>query len=233
MATTSYSLPFADRQRAGKVLGEALEAWRTSSPAVLALPRGGVPVGLEVARALRAPLDVLVVRKLGAPLQPELAVGAIAAGVTFVDPRLAAATGATETYLARCIEEERRELARREAAYRGDRPPLAVTGRTIIVVDDGLATGATARAAVRALRQAGAARVIVAAPVGSPDSVESLRTEADAVVCLHTPPWFRAVGEAYSDFSQTSDAEVRACLEEAEQWTLAPSGGRRDATAPG
>jgi putative phosphoribosyl transferase len=232
MPTTSYSLPFTDRQQAGKLLGEALEDWRAAAPAVLALPRGGVPVGLEVARVLRAPLDVLVVRKLGAPLQPELAVGAIAAGVTFVDPRLAAATGASEVYLSRRIQEERLELARREAAYRGGRPPVAVMGRTIIVVDDGLATGATARAAVRALRRAGAARVILAAPVGSPDSVESLRTEADAVVCLHTPPWFRAVGEAYSDFSQTSDAEVRSCLEEAEQWTETPSGGQWNVTPP-
>jgi predicted phosphoribosyltransferase len=152
--------------------------------------------------------------------------------VTFVDQRLAAATGATDAYLSRLIEEERRELARREAAYRGDRPPVAVTGRTIIVVDDGLATGATARAAVRTLRQAGAARVIMAAPVGSPDSVEALRGEADAVVCLHSPPWFRAVGEAYTDFSQTSDAEVRACLAEAEQWVASPDGGQRDVTQP-
>jgi predicted phosphoribosyltransferase len=233
MPTISHALPFADRQEAGRALGKALEAWRPFSPVVLALPRGGVPVGLEVARALRAPLDVLVVRKLGAPLQPELAVGAIAAGVTFVDPRLAAATGATDAYLGRCIEEERRELTRREAAYRGDRPSVDVTGRAIIVVDDGLATGATARAAVRALRQAGASRVIVATPVGSPDSVEALRSEADAVVCLHAPPWFRAVGEAYGDFSQTSDAEVRACLKEAEQWEGALGTGRPDVTASG
>ena len=230
MPVISHSLPFTNRHQAGQLLGEALEAWRSAAPVVCALPRGGVPVGLEVARALRAPLDVLVVRKLGAPLQPELAVGAIAAGVTFVDPRLAAATGATDAYLARRIQEEHRELARRESAYRGNRPPLAVTGRTIIVVDDGLATGATARAAVRALRQAGAVRVILAAPVGSPDSVESLRSEADAVVCLHSPPWFRAVGEAYSNFSQTSDTEVRACLDEAERWAGPESEGRGDVT---
>lgn len=203
---------FADRIDAGRRLADQLHHLAPSHPVVLGLPRGGVPVAREVAAALHAPLDVLVVRKLGAPMQPELALGAIAADGVVMDWRLAEQVGVSREEVERIAAREREELARRERRYRGDRPPPPVAGRTVIVVDDGLATGATAEAAVRSLRGRQPARIVMAVPVGSPSAVARLAAVADEVVCLDTPDWFMAVGQFYRDFSPTSDAEVEACL---------------------
>ena len=205
-------MPFLDRADAGRRLGRALSRFRGERPVVLALPRGGVPVGLEVARALSAPLDVVVVRKLGAPGHPEFALGAIAPGAVYVDRSIVRQLGVLPAYLEQVTAAEARELARRELAYRGGRPPLDVTGRLVILVDDGLATGATIRAALASLRQRGPARVVLAAPVGAPETITRLRDLADEIVCLETPPDFRAVSLAYDDFDPTSDAEVMRCL---------------------
>jgi predicted phosphoribosyltransferase len=205
-------MPFLDRADAGRKLAGALERFRSRSPVVLALPRGGVPVGLEVARALGAPLDVIDARKLGAPGHEELAVGAIAPGAVYVDRLLVRRLGVSAAYLEQITTAEGRELERRERLYRSGRPPLDVEGRVVILVDDGLATGATARAAVASLRQRRPAQVILAVPVGAPETVARLREVADDVVCLDTPPDFRAVSLAYRDFSPTSDAEVVSCL---------------------
>ena len=205
-------MPFLDRADAGRKLAGALERFRSRNPVVLALPRGGVPVGLEVARALGAPLDVIDARKLGAPGHEELAVGAIAPGAVYVDRLLVRRLGVSAAYLEQITTAEGRELERRERLYRSGRAPLDVEGRVVILVDDGLATGATARAAVASLRQRRPAQVILAVPVGAPETVARLREVADDVVCLETPPDFRAVSLAYRDFSPTSDAEVVSCL---------------------
>jgi predicted phosphoribosyltransferase len=207
---------FRNRAEAGRRLAGALRhlAGRTDV-VVLGLPRGGVPVAYEVARALGAPLDVFVVRKLGVPGQPELAFGAIATGGVRVlseaigrrlDPRIVEAV----------TSREQEELTRREHAYRGDRPPLAVTGKTVVLVDDGLATGASMRAAVVALRAAGPARIVVAVPTAAPETCEEFRHEVDEVICADTPGYFIAVGERYDDFRDTSDEEVRTLLADAK-----------------
>jgi putative phosphoribosyl transferase len=205
-------MPFLDRADAGRALGRALGHFRGAAPVVLALPRGGVPVGLEVARALGAPLDVVVVRKLGAPGHPEFALGAIAPGAVYVDRSIVRQLGVPPAYLEQVTAAEARELARRELAYRAGRPPLDVADRLVILVDDGLATGATIRAALASLRERGPARVVLAAPVGAPETVARLRELADEVVCLETPPDFRAVSLGYDNFDPTSDAEVMRCL---------------------
>ena len=205
-------MPFLDRADAGRRLAAALEHLRSRRPVVLALPRGGVPVGLEVARALEAPLDVLDVRKLGAPGHEELAIGAIAPGAIFIDPLMVRQLGVSPAYLDRITATEARELERRERVYRSGRPALDVEGRLVILVDDGLATGATARVAVASLRPRRPAAVILAVPVGAPETVARLGQVADAVVCLEAPPDFRAVSLAYKDFAPTSDAEVVRCL---------------------
>ena len=217
---------FIDRADAGRVLAESLSAWR-SAPAtvVLALPRGGVPVAYEVATALALPLDVLVVRKLGLPSQPELAMGAIASGGAIVLNRdvlryLQGGDDALESIRAR----ETVELLRRERQYRGNLPPLAMSGQTAIVVDDGLATGATMEAAVRSLTALGAKRIIVAVPVASVEARERVATVADEVVCPYTPEFFSAVGQWYRDFDQTSDEEVRDLLERAHATLAIPAG---------
>lgn len=202
---------FRDRCDAGQALAARLGRWRDAPDAiVLGLPRGGVPVAFEIASALRLPLDVLVVRKLGVPWQPELAMGAIASGgaVVLNDEVLATVGGRDRVELEAVERRERTEVERREREFRRDRPPLDVQGRTAIVVDDGLATGATMEAAVRALRQIGAARVVVAVPVAAEESRARIERLADEVVCLETPAWFSAVGQWYEDFSQTPDAEV-------------------------
>jgi len=204
---------FRDRVAAGRALAERLGSLRGQPLVVFGLPRGGIPVAAEVARALGAPLDVLVVRKLGLPYQPELAMGAIAEdGVRVVDERMLAMGSVTAPELDAVEHRERIELERRVARYRGGRRPRPVAGRTALVVDDGIATGATARAACRALRARGAARVVLAAPVGPPDTAERLADVADEVVLVAAPGGFAAVGQWYDDFSPTTDGEVAALL---------------------
>jgi len=202
--------PFSDRYEAGRILAERLRDY-AGSPGVivLGLPRGGVPVAFEVARELGVPLDVFLVRKLGAPGQEELAMGAIASGgiVVLNDEVIDALHVDPETVEAE-IAYERVELSRRERLYRGERPPLDVTGRTVILVDDGLATGSTMRAAVQALRRAGPRRIIVAVPTAAPSTCEEFQTIAEACVCTITPEPFRAVGLWYENFDQISDEEV-------------------------
>jgi putative phosphoribosyl transferase len=212
----SERLPYRDRREAGRRLAAALEHLRGRPDLlVLALPRGGVPVAWEVAEALRAPLDVLVVRKLGYPGHAEYAMGAIASGgVRVMNPLPGMQVRGSD--IERVVERELAELRRREQQYRGEAPPPTIAGRTVIVVDDGLATGATMRAAARAIRQQQPAWLCIAAPVGAPDSCESLRAEADEVVCPAQPQPFRAVGLWYRDFPQTSDEEVRSLLAAAE-----------------
>lgn len=211
---------FANRTEAGRAVGEALLAlrqWR--DPVVLALPRGGVPVAFEVARMLHAALDILVVRKIGHPRHEEFAIGAIAAGgIMVVNPGAQGYFGpAAAADVERIVQRERAELERRERLYRGAQPPEPLAGREAIIVDDGLATGATMRAAVQALRRRDPARITVAVPVAARDSCEAMRAVADEVVCVRTPEAFFAVGAWYEDFPQTSDDEVRALLEAAHQ----------------
>lgn len=205
---------FRDRAQAGRELAEELRRYAgRSGLVVLGLPRGGVPVAAEVARALGAPLDVLVVRKLGVPGHEELAMGAVASGGGVVlNDDVVSHLRLPQSVVASVVERELAEVRRRERAYRGERPPLDLRGAVAMIVDDGVATGATVRAAVRAARAAGAAEVVVAVPVGAPDSLARIAEVADDVVCPHRPRELRSVGEWYRDFSQTSDAEVREAL---------------------
>jgi putative phosphoribosyl transferase len=205
---------YQDRLDAGQRLADALAGYGGRDDVlVLGLPRGGVPVAAVVARALDAPLDVMIVRKLGAPWQPELAMGAIASGnVRLLNEQVVRLLGVDHETIDEVAEAESRELVRRERAYRGDRPPFDAAGKQVILVDDGMATGATMRAAVAAVRQMAPASVIVAVPTAAADTCELLRAEADRVVCLDTPEPFMAVGCWYRNFDQTSDAEVRELL---------------------
>ena len=205
---------FRDRRHAGTLLAQALDHYAgREDVVVLALPRGGVPVAFEVALALRAPLDVFLVRKLGVPGQEELAMGAIASGgVRVLNDDIVHSLRDGMAHVEAVAARERQELARRERVYRGDRPQPDFDGRVAIVVDDGLATGATMRAAVKALRAHHPARVVVAVPVGAPEACALLRREADEVVCVSTPLSFSGVGMWYDDFTQTEDAEVRELL---------------------
>jgi erythromycin esterase-like protein/predicted phosphoribosyltransferase len=216
---TTAIQPFRDRAEAGRLLAERLRAYAgRDDVVVLALPRGGVPVGYEVARALDVPLDIFLVRKLGVPGHEELALGAIASGGTRVlNTQLIESLEIPPEWIEAIDAQERRELERREREYRGSRPPPDVSGRTVIVVDDGLATGSTMLAAVEALRQDEPARIVVAVPVADPDVCAGLRTVADEVVCLSTPRPFRAVGVWYDEFAQTTDDEVRHLLERARR----------------
>jgi predicted phosphoribosyltransferase len=206
---------FRDRADAGRALAAALSQWKGSPDAiVLGLPRGGVPVAYQIARTLGLPLDVLVVRKLGLPWQPELAMGAIASGgARVVNRDVVAMVPDAEKMIEQVAAREAVELQRRERAYRGNRSPLQVDGLSTILVDDGLATGATMRAAVDAMRHLGARRVVVAVPVASAEARERLAAVADEVVCLQAPPFFSAVGQWYEDFSETTDEEVHKLLE--------------------
>jgi predicted phosphoribosyltransferase len=210
---------FHDRADAGRALARRLARYANRPDVlVLALPRGGVPVAYEVARALRAPLDVFLVRKLGVPGQEELAMGAIATGgVRVLNDDVVSLLEISDEIIDSVAEAQRRELVRRERAYRDDRPPPDVRNRTVILIDDGLATGSTMRAAVAALRRQRPARIVVAAPVASASTCDDLRAEVDEVVCAQTPEPFYAVGSWYEDFTQTSDAEVHALLEQAAQ----------------
>lgn len=207
---------FADRLAAGRRLATALAAYRGQGDVVvLGLPRGGVPVAYEVARALGAPLDVFLVRKLGVPGHEELAMGAIASGgVRVLNEDVLEGLRIPPRVIEDVTDIEAAELERRERAYRGGRPPLDVRGRVVIVVDDGLATGSTMRAAVAALRRLEPARIVVAVPTGASETCAMLRDEADEVVCLTTPDPFHAVGLWYDDFRPTTDDQVRALLAE-------------------
>jgi predicted phosphoribosyltransferase len=205
---------YRDRVEAGRALASLLRDYADRPDVtVLALPRGGVPVAFEVARALHAPLDVFLVRKLGVPGHEELGMGAVASGgVIVLNEQVVRALGIPSRAIESVAEREQRELERREHVYRGDRPPPNVRGRTVILVDDGLATGGTMLAAVRALRQEQPARIVVAVPIAARETCDLLRQEADEVVCAATPEPFHAVGVWYQDFTQTSDNEVRELL---------------------
>jgi predicted phosphoribosyltransferase len=203
---------FEDRRSAGEALAAALIEHAGTECVVLAIPRGGVIVGEAVARALGAPLDVVIPRKIGAPGNPELGIGAVAPGVTVLDPRLVRMLDVGEEYLERETTAQEHEIERRQRAYRGDRPPAEVEGRVAIVVDDGIATGATAAAALRWARGQGARRVVLAVPVAPPQALGRLREEADEIVVLATPEPFLAVGEWYRRFEQTEDDEVVSAL---------------------
>ena len=203
---------FADRLEAGERLARALGHLAGSDCVILAIPRGGVIVGEVVARELAAPLDGVVPRTIGAPGNPELAIGAIAPGVRVLDPRMVGALGVTESYLQREIAAQEAEIERRQHAFREGRPPQRIEGRVAVVVDDGVATGSTAVAALRWARAEGASRVILAVPVAPPQTLARLKPEADELVMLETPEPFFAVGEWYRDFDQTTDEQVIAAL---------------------
>lgn len=206
-------LPLQDRRDAGRRLAQRLRGHVDASALVLGLPRGGVPVAAEIAHALGIPLDVMVVRKLGVPGHEEFAMGAIASGgVQVLDKPLIQRLGVDARRLESVIDHERHELERREHAFRGDRAYPSLTGRQVILVDDGIATGATMRAAIRAVRRLGAEHCTLAVPVAAPESLEALRPEVDHVVCLAAPEHFASVGQWYRHFDQTSDAEVSTCL---------------------
>jgi putative phosphoribosyl transferase len=208
---------FADRAEAGRLLAERLAAMDIADPLVLALPRGGVPVGAEIARRLRAPLDVALVRKLGAPHEPELAVGAVADGPSpeiVVNAKLARALGLSEDFIAAEAARELKVIEQRRRQYEGLRPPAEVANRTVVVVDDGVATGMTMQAALRSVRRRRPGRLIAAVPVASREAAGMLRKEADDVVCLSAPRNFGAVGSYYRAFAQVGDDDVAALLKE-------------------
>ena len=210
---------FADRHEAGRRLGAALAHLKGSDALVLALPRGGVPVGLEVAKAIDAELDVLIVRKIGSPWQEELGIGAIVDGEhpqIIVNDEIAQMVGADKGYIDRESKRQLAEVERRKRAYRGDRPNPVVKDRTVVVVDDGIATGGTMKVALRAMRQRSPARLIMAVPLAPSDSLAELASECDEVVCLAQPTPFFAIGGHYADFRQTTDDEVVRLLTEAK-----------------
>ena len=227
---------FPDRTEAGRRLAEQLKHLKDQQPVVLALPRGGVPVAYEVARALEAPLDLVLVRKIGAPFQPELAIGAVVDGERpelVLNSDLISDYGIPESY----VEGERRrqlaEIERRRDLYLAGRERAPVQDRTAIVIDDGIATGATMEAALHATRRAHPRRLVLAVPVAPPDTIERLRPEVDEVVCLRIPAFLGAIGSFYRDFRQLRDEDVIRLLEEAARWTdsSAPCGPRADPTA--
>ncbi len=212
-------MPFDDRIDAGKRLAAALAGYRGQDPVVLALPRGGVPVAAEVARVLQAPLDLLIVRKVGVPRQPELAMGAVVDGgepIVVRNEDVIGAVGISPSEFDRVCQGELKEIERRRQRYLGGRAPVAVKGRTAIVVDDGVATGATTRAALRATRVRGPKSLVLAVPVAPSDSIAELRAEADDVVCLESHRFFGAISLYYADFRQLSDEEVVAMLATAQ-----------------
>jgi predicted phosphoribosyltransferase len=207
---------FKDRADAGRRLAGRLARYRSEDPVILALPRGGVPVGYEISRSLGAPLDVIVARKLGAPDQPELGVGAVApGGVRILNAAAVRVLSIPEDYLDDITERETAEVERRLRHFRGDRPEPQIQGRTAILVDDGLATGVTARAAIETLRRGQPKRLVLAVPVCAAPTAEWMRSEVDDLVCLEVPPDLGAIGFWYRDFSQTSDEEVVRLLQDA------------------
>lgn len=211
---------FRDRREAGQKLATELEKLGLHQPVVLALPRGGVPVAAEVAKALKAPLDLVIVRKVGAPGNPELAVAAIVDGNPpdiVLNREIVEAYALDDDELRVLIAKERPELERRRLVYRGERPPLSITGKTAIIVDDGVATGTTMKVAIRALKRRSPRAIVVAIPVAPPDTLAELAQEADQVVCLSQPPRFHALGYHYRSFPQLTDDEVTDALVEARQ----------------
>ena len=219
---------FRDRRDAGRQLAARLTQYAGDDPVVIALPRGGVPVGYEIARALGAPLDVKIVRKLGAPGHDELGIGAVVDGEdpqAVLNEQIVNVLGVTREYLERELSRQLAEIHRREPRYRHGRRPVPLEGRTVIVVDDGIATGGSVRAALRAIRRARPRRLILAVPVAPPDTIEALRSEVDDVVYLAAPEPFHAVGRFYDDFTQTTDEEVEDLLDLANRG-VAPEGPR-------
>lgn len=208
-------MSFKDRSEAGRQLAAALSGYREARPVVLALPRGGLPVAKPVAEALHAPLDLVLVRKIGVPMQPELAMGAIVDGpkpLVVRNEDVIRSTGVTESGFRSVMAAESKELARRRTAYLGARPRVDVAGRTVIIVDDGVATGATTRAALRAVRQRSAAHVVLAVPVAPSDTLDEMWNEADDIACLESHPAFASISAYYDVFDQLSDAEVKKIL---------------------
>ena len=208
---------FADRKTAGRQLSQRLQYLRHEKPVVLALPRGGVPVGFEIAEGLDAPLDIVLVRKIGVPWQPELALGAVVDGANphvVINDSLAAELAIDESYITSETARQLEEIERRRKLYLGDRPPVPLAGRTVIVVDDGIATGSTVRTALRAIRNAGAGKIVLAVPVAPRDALDELRGEVDEIICLSTPSPFIAVGAHYAEFAQLADADVILLLED-------------------
>jgi putative phosphoribosyl transferase len=219
-------MKFTDRRDAGRRLAAQLAHLKEWQPVILALPRGGVAVGFEIAEALDAPLDIVLVRKIGVPWQPELALGAVTDGAspaTFIDRDLAAILDIRESYIEEETTRQLVEIERRRRTYCADRLPVEISGRTAIVVDDGIATGATMRVALQAARLRKPARLVLAVPVGPPETIEAFRKEADEVVCPETPPALGAIGLYYRDFHQMSDAEVTDLLARAARTTTTPS----------
>jgi len=215
---------FADRRDAGRRLAAALASYRENRPVVLALPRGGVPVGFEIAKALAAPLDVLLVRKIGAPGHEELGLGAIVDGhdpQIVLNEELVRAVAPPRGYIEAEMQRQLAEIERRRRQYVGDRPPVRAEGRLVFVVDDGIATGGTVKAALRGLARHNPARLVLAVPVAPADSLEELAAECDQIVCLATPEPFYAVGPHYRNFRQTEDDEVVQLLAEARRWSNA------------
>jgi putative phosphoribosyl transferase len=205
---------FRDRTEAGRILAQRLDHLRGGDLVVLGLPRGGVPVAFEVAHGLGAPLDVIMVRKLGVPFQPELAMGAIGeGGIRILNTRVLSLAGVDDRQLATIEARERRELERRVSVYRGSAQRLSLEGRTAVIVDDGIATGSTVRAAAEVAREQGAARIVIAAPVAPADTLAALESVADEVVVVDIPEPFMAIGSFYRDFTQTTDTEVTRLLE--------------------
>lgn len=221
IAMFGSGVEFVDRYEAGQRLARELAHLKEENPVVLALPRGGVPVGYEVAKRLAAPLDLLIVRKLGAPGHPEYGIGAVVNGT---EPQLVLNEEAMEIvhpsaeYIDAEMQRQLQEIDRRRAQYMAGRKPVPLADRTMIVVDDGIATGGTVRVALKAIRNANAARIVLAVPVASRDALDALHDEVDEIVCLSTPANFRAVGLHYQNFDQTNDAEVIACLNAAREW---------------
>jgi len=219
---------FVDRADAGRRLAGKLKSFKEASPVILALPRGGVPVAFEIALALAAPLDVILVRKIGAPFQPELALGAIVGNGAIervMDSSLISELGVSPAYLEKEIERQSTEIDRRRKLYYGKRQPADIRGRTAIVVDDGVATGYTMRAALRATRRREPRRIVMAVPVAPPETIEALRREVDEVVCLAMPEEFWAIGAFYSDFSQVDDVQVVDLLARAARAVVAQPTG--------
>lgn len=211
---------FANRRSAGRQLAARLQHLRHDHPLVLALPRGGVPVGFEIAASLGAPLDLVLVRKIGVPWQPELALGAVVDGAdpqVLISEDLAAELAIDRSYIANETTRQLKEIERRRKIYLGERLPASPAGRTVIIVDDGIATGSTMRVAIRAVRNGGAERIVLAVPIAPQDTLRQLRAEVDEIVCLETPDPFIAVGAHYVEFAQLADTDVISLLEERHQ----------------